>query len=196
MRPLLLKEKVAVRCEFDGNAGGPRPGKEVDDGGDCARISAYNRGADISRRQGLNCFWPFMFDYLCRLSFGRAVLWCYLIWYSIATVLYFDPSPTQWLTSLGIGLMMGLGMLFSSTGFPFRPTNLNRWQIFRFFFMPFCASSFSSTVKGHGFIIILFPETGQTLAAGLACSAFCLCTVGAKRLKNRTKPDGLGTRQG
>lgn len=63
-----------------------------------------------------------MYGYLSRLSFGRAILWCYLIWYSMAIVLYFDSSPALWLTSFGIGLLMGFGMLVTLTGFPFMPT--------------------------------------------------------------------------
>ena len=136
--------------------------------------------------------WSRMYGYLCRLSFGRTVLWCYLIWYSIAIVLYFDSSPALWLTSLGIGLLMGFGMLFSSTGFPSRPIGLGRWQVFRFFFMPFCASSFAGTAKGHGFWIIAFPKAGETLAASLACGIFCLCVIGAKQLDDRMKPGRLG----
>jgi len=30
------------------------------------------------------------------------MLWCYLIWYLTAVALYFDPSPSLWLTSIGI----------------------------------------------------------------------------------------------
>lgn len=133
-----------------------------------------------------------MYGYLCQLSFGRAVLWCYLIWYSIAIVLYFDSSPALWLTSFGIGLLMGFGMLFSSTGFPFMSIRLSRWQIFRFFFMPFCASSFAGTAKGHGFFIIAFPRAGETLAASLACGFFCLCVIGAKQWRERAKQDKIG----
>ncbi|HBX54779.1 MAG TPA: hypothetical protein DEH10_05190 [Pseudomonas sp.] len=133
-----------------------------------------------------------MYGYLCQLSFGRIVLWCYLIWYSMALVLYFDSSPVLWLTSFGIGLLMGFGMLFSSTGFPFVPIRLGRWQVFRFFFMPFCASSFSGTAIGQGFNIIAFPKAEETLAASLACGFFCLCVIGAKQWRHRTKQNIIG----
>lgn len=127
-----------------------------------------------------------MIDYLSRLSLGRAVLWCYFIWYSLTIFWYFDPSPTLWLTSLGIGTMMGFGLLFSTTGFPFTPTNLSQWQIFRFFFMPFCVSSFSAIVKGHGFTFIVFPTSRQTVTAATICTIFCLLVVSLKGMKNAT----------
>jgi hypothetical protein len=129
-----------------------------------------------------------MLNYFCQLSVSRVVLWCYLIWYSIAISLYFDASPMLWLTSLGIGSLMGLGMLMSSTGFPFKPTNLNRWQIFRFFFMPFCAASFSATVKDQGFVLVVFPQAHQTVLAVLACLAFCSSIALLKRFAVHKKP--------
>ncbi len=132
-----------------------------------------------------------MYGYLSRLSSGRAILWCYLIWYSMAIVLYFDSSPALWLTSFGIGLLMGFGMLVTLTGFPFMPIKIGRWQVFRFFFMPFCASSFTGTAKEQGFLIIAFPKAGETLAAALACGFFCLCVFGAKQWKDRTKQEKI-----
>lgn len=126
-----------------------------------------------------------MIDYLSRLSLGRAVLWCYFIWYGLAVAWYFDPAPALWLTSTGIGCMMGLGLLFSTTGFPFKPTNLGRWQVFRFFFMPFCVSSFSAIVKGHGFTFIIFPRPMQTVIAVVACAAFCALVIVLQRRMKR-----------
>ncbi|CAL60861.1 hypothetical protein; putative membrane protein [Herminiimonas arsenicoxydans] len=127
-----------------------------------------------------------MIHYLSRLSLGRTVLWCYFIWYSLAIVWYFDPSTKLWLTSIGIGTMMGFGLLFSTTDFPFAPTNLGRWQIFRFFFMPFCVSSFSSIVKGHGFTFIFFPTFQQTVIAVTTCATFCMLVVSLKGMKKVT----------
>lgn len=125
-----------------------------------------------------------MIGYLSGLSLGRTVLWCYFIWYSITIAWYFDPSPKLWLTSLGIGSMMGFGLLFSTTGFPFAPINLGRWQVSRFFFMPFCVSSFSAIVKGHGFTFIVFPTSRQTAIAVTTCATFCLLVVTLKRMKS------------
>ena len=40
--------------------------------------------------------------YLSTLNKGRLILWCYLIWYMVVLVRYFDPNPRLWLTSLGL----------------------------------------------------------------------------------------------
>ena len=42
--------------------------------------------------------------YLAGLTPARTVLWCYLLWYLVVLVRYFDPSPRLWLTSLGLSL--------------------------------------------------------------------------------------------
>lgn len=44
---------------------------------------------------------------------GKAVLWCYLIWYLVVVCLYFDPAPTLWLNSLGISALIGTSLLLS-----------------------------------------------------------------------------------
>ena len=109
------------------------------------------------------------------------VLWCYLIWYLTTLVLYFDPSPALWGTAAGVALLVGMGLVFSTTRFPHAPIALERWQVARFFMMPFAVSSFSGLVRNRGFVLILFPELSQTLLAGALCAAFCLARLLARR---------------
>jgi hypothetical protein len=116
-------------------------------------------------------------DYLRQLSAGRAVLWCYLIWYLVMAAAYFDPSPLLWLTSAGIGLIIGCALILSVAGGTAR---LDRWQTFRLFCIPFCVSSFSALVKGHGFILIFSPRPAETGLALALCAAF-LGVVGLAR---------------
>jgi len=34
-----------------------------------------------------------MIRYFCKLTKGKMVLWCYLIWYLVTVFFYFDPAP-------------------------------------------------------------------------------------------------------
>ncbi len=118
--------------------------------------------------------------YVKDLSAGRAILWCYLIWYLVMAGFYFDPSPRQWLTSAGLSLIIGLALILSvATPDARRP---NRWQLMRLFLIPFCVSSFSALVKDRGFILILSPRPAETLLALVLCGVFCLTVVLTKRL--------------
>jgi hypothetical protein len=118
--------------------------------------------------------------YLRGLSAGRAVLWCYLIWYLVMAGFYFDPSPRQWLTSVGLSVIIGLALVLSvsTPGAP-RP---DRWQLMRLFLVPFCVSSFAALVKDRGFILIFSPKLAETFLALALCGAFCLTVVLIKRL--------------
>ena len=92
--------------------------------------------------------------YFAKLSTGRLVLWCYFLWYAFFVVRYFDASRNLWLTSLGIAIIVGIALVISAGG----SARLDRWQMFRLFLMPFCVSSFSALVKGHGFVLIFSPR--------------------------------------
>ena len=116
--------------------------------------------------------------YLARLSTGRVILWCYLIWYLYFVTRYFDPAQSLWLTSAGISAIVGIALLIST-----RSGNMGRlgfWPVARLFMMPFCVSSFSALVKGRGFFLVFSPRlTDDYIAAGL-CAAFCAFVAGVK----------------
>jgi hypothetical protein len=110
-------------------------------------------------------------DYLITLSLGRAVLWCYLIWYLVMVAFHFEPSLRLWMTSLGISAVIGVGLLLSVST-PGRAVPRDRWQVTRLFLMPFCVSSFSALIKDSGFILIFSPRLGETVLAVFCCGAF------------------------
>lgn len=123
--------------------------------------------------------------YVAKLSAGRLVLWCYLIWYLVFAGLYFDPAPRLWLTSLGLSAVIGTAYVISvhaSAG-----VRQDRWQQFRLFFIPFCVSSFAALVKNREFILVFSPKPAQdALAAGL-CLTF-LAGVGLQRRTLARRP--------
>jgi hypothetical protein len=62
------------------------------------------------------------------------------------------------------------------------------WQAFRLFAMPFCVSSFSSLIKGKGFILA-FPTESHELAAAIgACLVFAAAVIGTRKLRQAGEP--------
>lgn len=110
--------------------------------------------------------------YVLGLNPGRTILWCYLIWYLVMAGYHFEASPRLWLTSLGVSLVVGFGLVLSVAG-PHRHRP-DRWQLMRLFLMPFCVSSFSALVKDEGFILIFSPVLAETVLALGLCLAFVL----------------------
>lgn len=122
-----------------------------------------------------------MIRYLVNLPKGKMVLWCYLIWYGVTVAFHFDPSPQIWLNSVGISAVIGIALMLSVA----RGPAPDRWQTFRLFAMPFCVSSFSSLIKGQGFVLILPPRAVELVAALLACVGF-LTLVGLVKWWHRS----------
>src|SRR5215469_3545528 len=118
-------------------------------------------------------------NYLRNLTTGLMSLWCYLIWYLVVLVRYFDGSPRIWLTSLGLAGIIGTALLISSTA---AGNKLQPWQITRLFMMPFFVSSFSALVKGKQFVLIFSPNPQEILLALGLCAAFCVSVWILKRL--------------
>ncbi len=111
--------------------------------------------------------------YFAGLSARKQILWCYLIWYLVTVYYRFDPSPALWINSMGISLIIGIGLILSVAA----PAGqkADRWQIFRLFLMPFCVSSFAALIKGHGYIFIFPTVPVEFLASVGACAIFVLC---------------------
>lgn len=124
--------------------------------------------------------------YIENMSFGKAILWCYLIWYLVTVVFYFDPTPTIWLNSIGISVIIGVGLILSVSG-----TNTGKrdfWQTVRLFMMPFCVSSFSALIKGKGYMLIVPPEPKVATISVAACVIFLTITYSIKHLGRKVRP--------
>src|SRR3954454_11281548 len=124
---------------------------------------------------------PFL-RYLAALTAGRILLWCYLIWYLVVLVRYFDPSWTLWLTSLGISAIIGVALYVSTTASTsYQGGGLGFWPTVRLFMMPFCVSSFAALVKGRGFTLIFSPRLSENLTALGLIALFCVVALALKR---------------
>lgn len=118
--------------------------------------------------------------YLRGLSRGRTVLWCYLLWYLVTVANHFDATPAIWLNSLGISAVIGFALRLSVVGAG--AAKPDPWQTFRLFMMPFGVSSFSSLIKGHGFVLIVPPTLIEQLESIGACAAFVLLVAAIKSI--------------
>ena len=119
--------------------------------------------------------------YFARLSTGRIVLWCYALWYLTNVFNHFDPRPRLWLTSAGLSAIIGIALVLSTRSSTTGTTQLDRWQVFRLFLMPFCVSSFAALVKDAGYILV-FPPTLRENIAGLGVIAgFLTCVAALKK---------------
>lgn len=110
--------------------------------------------------------------YFVAIKPGKIVLWCYLIWYLVTIYHHFDPSLKIWINSAGISAVIGCGLLLSVNG-----STADAWQTFRLFLMPFCVSSFSSLIKGQGFIFVFSSNLSELFTAIGCCSLFSLSVV-------------------
>jgi hypothetical protein len=127
-----------------------------------------------------------LLNYLRMLSTGRVVLWCYAIWYGVNVTNHFDARPRLWFTSLGIAAIIGTALVISTRSSSRGTTQLDRWQIFRLYLMPFCVSSFAALVKDAHYILI-FPPTLKENLFGLGSIGLFVLIVSALKPK-RAKP--------
>lgn len=121
--------------------------------------------------------------YFARLSDGRIVLWCYLIWYLVTVATQFDPSPRIWLTSLGLSAIIGAALLISTRSSSSGSTELDRWQILRLFIMPFCVSSFAALVKDAGYLLVFAPSLQLNLLGFAIIAAFVVSVLALRRVR-------------
>ena len=111
-----------------------------------------------------------MITYFARLSISRLILWCYLAWYIAVVCLYFEASAALWISCLGLSFFIGIALILAAL----QPNQkIGFWMAFRLFLIPFCVSSYSSLIKGKGFIL-LFPPNSRSL---LICLLSCLGVV-------------------
>ena len=122
-----------------------------------------------------------MIAYFTGLRPAQRVLWCYLLWYLVVLVRYFDPSLALWLSSLGISTIVGTALYLGIAQLGTTRVRLDRWQMMRLYLMPFCVSSFAALIKGRGFVLVFHPSLRDNAIAALACAAFLAVTSPRRR---------------
>jgi len=116
--------------------------------------------------------------YLVQLERPKTILWCYFCWYAAIVVQYFDPSPSLWMSSIGISFLVGYALNIAAQQKGQTP---DRWVVFRLYLFPFCVSSFAAIIKDKGFILLFPTQPKSLIIACLTCIAFLFCTYFLKR---------------
>lgn len=124
-------------------------------------------------------------SYLANLTIGRIILWCYAIWYCVNVGNHFELRPRLWFTSLGLSLIIGFALLISTRSSSKGTTQLDRWQVFRLFLMPFCVSSFSALVKEDGYVLIFPPTVRENVTGAALISLFVAIVILLKTKKTQ-----------
>ena len=110
--------------------------------------------------------------YLSNLTLAKQVLWCYLIWYLCMLSIYFDSNPALWLNSAGLAMLVGYALFLSTGPGTLQRFKLRFWESLRLFICPFLVSSFASTVKGKGFILLFSSQLYDNVLGVAFCSIF------------------------
>jgi len=126
-----------------------------------------------------------LLNYIRALSTGRIVLWCYAIWYAVNVANHFDARPRLWLTSLGIAIIIGTALVISTRSSSRGTTQLDRWQVFRLYLMPFCVSSFAALVKEAGFLLVFPPTLKENLTGFGLIAVFAALVLMLKKTGRR-----------
>ena len=126
-----------------------------------------------------------MLRYLATLENTKLILWCYLVWYVSIVSRYFDPSPTLWLSSLGIAAFIGFALNLAARHGNTAP---DRWVVFRLYLFPFCVSSYSALIKGKGFFLLFPRDLPSLLTGACACAAFVIIAKWLKHYPFPRKP--------
>lgn len=111
-----------------------------------------------------------MLRYFASMKRKIIILWCYFIWYLTTVFFHFDTSISIWINSIGISFVIGFALLLSVSGSS--KWSDHKWQTFRLFLMPFCVSSFSSLIKGKGFILIFPSDVFELVVSISNCLLF------------------------
>jgi len=122
-----------------------------------------------------------LMKYFREIKLNKLILWCYLIWYLVVIIFYFDPTLKIWSNAIGISVVIGTALVLSVSA---SDSKVDYWQTFRLYLMPFCVSSFSSLIKDQGFIVIIFPKPQETILAILSCGIF-LSIIGVIKFAHR-----------
>ncbi|MEO7423857.1 MAG: hypothetical protein ABI036_01645 [Fibrobacteria bacterium] len=83
------------------------------------------------------------------------------------------------MNSIGISVVIGFALSLSVSSASTQGGN--DWQTFRLFAMPFCVSSFSTLIKGKGFILVFPPKLAELIVSIAACFFFVLLVFANKR---------------
>ena len=120
---------------------------------------------------------------LAKLTSGLITLWCYALWYLFFFCKYFTTDIRLWSCSAGISLFVGFALNINAFGSLKNILHAdNKWQVFRFFAIPFFVSSFPVFIQGKDFLLFFSPDLLENVQALSLCLIFLLVTYCAKKM--------------
>lgn len=89
---------------------------------------------------------------------------------------YFRGEPPIWLTSLGLGFIVGFALMLCTGPVSMERFRTRFWESMRLFICPFMVASFSALVAGNQFVLV-FSSIWQENLVAIAAIAFFLVLV-------------------
>ncbi len=126
-----------------------------------------------------------MRQYLRTMPAGIQILWCYVIWYLVMVIYYFDTDPVLWRNSLGLSIIVGIALVLATGPITVERFRQQFWQVGRLFLCPFCVSSFSGLTKNKGFLLLLSSQSNENFVAISSCGLFCIVMFLIKNKRNQ-----------
>ena len=120
--------------------------------------------------------------YLAQLPASRIILWSYVIWWAVMVYYYFRLDVRLWLTSLGIGVIVGFALMLSTGPVSMERLRVRFWECLRLFICPLLVSSFSALVAGNGFILVFSSSATENAVALGSIGVFLLLAQLSKRI--------------
>ena len=144
-------------------------------------MAEYNLASQVKvRRENM-----LLIRYLAQMPASRIILWSFAIWWGVMVYCYFRADARLWLTSVGIGIIVGFALMLSTGPVSLERLQTHSWESMRLFLCPLMVSSFSALIAGQEFILVFSPQGSENAIALAVIGAFLLLVFVVKRMMLR-----------
>lgn len=131
--------------------------------------------------------------YLAGLDRARTLLWAAFSWYLAMIARHPPASLEAWANAAGIAAVVGTILLANAYNAGHSPRSLRFWPTARFFLIPLCVSSFSTTMRAPGLVLVFSRDMIDNLW-GAGAVAGLLAARWLARLSHATLQGATGDR--
>jgi len=129
--------------------------------------------------------------YLAGLDRPRTLLWAAFLWYLAMMARHPPGALATWVNAAGIAAVVGMSLLANASPPGGSPRSLRFWPTARFFLIPFCVSSFSTTMRASGLVLVFSRDLADNLL-GAGAIAGLLVVRSLARLSRATPRGAIG----
>lgn len=129
--------------------------------------------------------------YLAGLDRARTLLWAAFFWYLAMITRHPPASLEAWANAAGIAAVVGAILLANAYHAGASPRALRFWPTARFFPIPFCVSSFSTTMRASGLVLVFSRDLADNFW-GAGAIAGLLVVRSLARLSRATPRGAIG----